>query len=80
MLVFNNFQVIIPIIDRIANGISATDCLGGTSTCERINNPRFAASILDFAIIKRLPQKDNSVPISGTYREDDQARYKDGLQ
>ena len=38
--------------------------------------PRFTASILDFAIIKWSPQKENSVPTSGTGREDGQDPYK----
>ena len=52
MLVFNNIQVIKPRIDRTKNGISDSDFFGGTITFERINNPIFEASILDFEIIK----------------------------
>jgi len=36
------------IINRTTNDISASHCLGGTYTCERINNPWFATSILEF--------------------------------
>ena len=54
---------------KLQNGISATNCLGGTSTCERINNPIFVASILYIEIIKLLPQKENLVPTPGIGRE-----------
>ena len=51
-------------------GISATDCLGGMSTCERIKNLRFVASTLDLEIIKPLPQNENSVSTSSIGKED----------
>ena len=48
------------------NGINAIEYLGGTSTCGRTNKPRFASSILELAIIKQLPQKENLIPTSAT--------------
>ena len=55
---------------------SAIDCMVGMSTCERINNLRFEASIMDMEIIKLLPQKENLVLTLGICREDPQAPYK----
>jgi len=49
---FSNIQVIRLTIKRATK--SATHYLGGINTCERINNPIFATSILDLKIIYNL--------------------------